>query len=395
MPYYLRHFFNPDFNHKRLTPVAMADGNTSTHYLGYVQNVVAGQLLAELIQLDHDSGQWGAQGDDDAGFFNGGGGFHLESKYVYDSPVFPLGPNCGRDPTNPSRIIALINGYCFYNQGLITVKKLLNVRQDVNFHTGNILFTNDIAVHGSIFPGFSLWGGKVLVKGRVDGGMVVARDSITCLDGVKGAPTASLEAGGIIRLAFCESTRIKTGGNLIIDGSCLHSELYVGGSLIVKGRLQGGIAHVGGVVYAKEQLGSDRGAITRISLGQDPFMLLRLRDMQTQLQTQELKIKYYQSRMALGPIYEQESAPYLELATRKRDVAQAMYLALQRELDSDAAGSAGRCRVIVPGAVYAGVEIAIGRAYRKLVDPLHDVCFSLCEDEIIHESPAARPGISA
>lgn len=48
MAYYLRHFFNPDFNHKKLRPETLKDGDVSQHYLGYVQNVVAGQVLAEV-----------------------------------------------------------------------------------------------------------------------------------------------------------------------------------------------------------------------------------------------------------------------------------------------------------------------------------------------------------
>ena len=390
MPYYLQHYFNPAFNHKSLTPAVMADGNISAHYLGYVHNVVAGQLLAELLPLDHTPQPHTRPEDEKTDFFADNGASRINPKYVYDEPVFPLGPNCGRDPENPNHIIALCNGFCFYHQGLITVKKLLNVRQDVNFRTGNILFANDIAVHGGVFPGFSLWGENILVKKHVDGGFLIARNSITCLDGVKGAPTASLEAGGAIRLAFCEAARIKSGGNLIIDGSCLHSELFVDSSLIVKGRLQGGVIHAGNVVYVKEQLGSDRGASTRICMGESPSALLRLRDMQAQLHTQEQKIKYYQSRMLLGPMYEQESAPYLELAQRKRDVALSMRLALQRKLREDARNAYPSCRVVVPGTVYPGVEIVIGRAEKKIVDPLRNVNFCLRDGEIVHDSPAVR-----
>ena len=42
--------------------------------------------------------------------------------------------------------IAAAKGYVFYLNGKITVKTLLNVRQDVSFQTGNIFFVGDMAV---------------------------------------------------------------------------------------------------------------------------------------------------------------------------------------------------------------------------------------------------------
>ncbi len=407
MPYYLRHYFAPDFNHKRLRPVAMADGNVNAHYLGYVQNVVAGQILAELVYLDSlpegsipaDQAAGNATGtapsrretfsanDADPPDLFADAGSALDPKYIYPDPVFPEGPNCGRDPDNPNRIVALATGYCFYHQGLITVKKLLNVRQDINFHTGNIFFSGDVVVHGSVFPGFSLCGSDILVKGRVDGGTVRARGRITCQDGVKGTPTALLRAESTVHLAYCENARIITAGNLIIDGACMHSELYVGGSLIVKGRLQGGSAHANGQIYVKEQLGGGQGATTRVSLGYNPLEFLRLQEIEDCVNKQREKLRYFESRTRMGRHHAEECAPLQELATRKLAVALQLRQALWRGFAADA-GKAEKSRVIVPGTVFPGVELSIGKAYLKIVDQQKDVHFRLQEDDIACNSPA-------
>ncbi len=404
MPYYLRHYFSPDFNHKRLRPVAMADGNVNDRYLGYVQNVVAGQVLAELVYLDAlpegmtamDQAPCDAvplspapdsPGETDPPDLAADDKSDLAPRYIYADPVFPEGPNCGRDPKNPNRIISLANGYCFYHQGLITVKKLLNVRQDVNFHTGNILFVGDVVVHGNIFPGFSLYGSDVLVKGRVDGGTVRAQGKITCQDGVKGAPKALLQAGGTIHLSYCEQARIVTAGDVIIDGACMHSELYVGGSLIVKGRLQGGVAHVGGLVYVKEQLGGGQNAPTRICLGYNPLDYLRLQETEEYLTAQKEKLRYFEGRSRMGQHHAQECAPLQELAARKFAVAQQLRQFYWRAFSADAVISE-KSRVVVPGAVYPGVEISISKAYLKIVDQQKDVFFRLHEDEVTYNYPA-------
>lgn len=426
MPYYLQHYFMPDFNHKHLRPVAMADGNTSAHYLGYVQNVVAGQVLAELVYLDAlpetagcastertvsgnatpvndvagniplpveegypspepSDGVAATEHDNYSAFYKNLRG--IDHRFIYETPVFPQGPNCGRDPANPNRIIALINGYCFYHHGLITVKKLLNVRQDVSFHTGNILFTGDIVVHGDILPGFSVTGGNILVKGRIDGGKVRSKGSVAAHAGIKGAPTASIHAGGTIRLSYCEKAHIVTHGNLIVDGPCLHSDLYVGGSVIIKGRLQGGNLHANGLVCVKDQIGDVQGAATRISLGYNPLDFLHMRDLNALLEEQKQKLQYHTRNARKGALFAEEAAPFLELANRKIAVIKEMQHAFLRRFTADMR-KARRNKVVAQGKVYPGTEISIGRAHAKIVDTQRDVFYCLHEDEIVHGYPA-------
>ena len=428
MPYYLKHYFMPDFNHKRLRPVAMADGSTAMHYLGYVQNVVAGQVLAELTPLDGIPEGYAAQDetpgalpkaqdaearDADASLpIPDKHGYpeqedfavtledeekeywdflqnldRLDPRFVYNNPVFPLGPNCGRDPKNPNRIIALANGYCFYHQGLITVKKLLNVRQDVDFHTGNITFVGDIVVHGDVHPGFSVTGSSILIKGRLNGGRIKARGNVVAEAGAKGSPDAVIRAGLTVRIASCERATVITSGNLVIDGNALHGTFYVGGSLLSKERLQGGSTHANGIVYVKEKLGNSQGAPTSVALGYNALDFLRLQEIKNMVQVQEETLDNLKKQSRKGPHFEKECAPSIELALRKLEILERMSKAGWRKLSADSR-MAARARVIVPGTVYPGVEISIGRAYHKVIDEQQNVFYSLYEEEIVFGSPA-------
>ena len=419
MPYYLKHYFMPDFNHKRIRPVPMVDGNTIAHYLGYVQNVVSGQVMAELVYLDsipeglhaqdNPAGTGAGQNtasrlemdhperknntasveEEEQGYWdflqniNG-----IDPRFVYENPIFPVGPNCGRSPDSPNRIIALANGYGFYHQGLITIKKLLNVRQDVNFHTGSITFAGDIVVHGNVYPGFSLSGSSLLIKGRLDGGMVKARGNVVTEAGIKGAPTASIRAGLTARLASCERATIITPGNLVVDGSVIHSELFVGGALIIKGRLQGGNAHVGGVVYVKEQIGNMQEAPTRLYLGRNPLTFLRLQEIADMVRKQE-QIQANLAKQALkGPLFAKEVAPGQELATRKLEILRQMFAEGQHAYAEGSRKTIRNARVIVPGTAYPGTEISIGEEVYKVLDKQQDVFYALHEGKIVHGFPA-------
>lgn len=393
----------------------MSDGNTDACYLGYVESVVAGQVLAELVELKADPEPSASEAPSPE-MPNAAGnapetpgasevlpgtensahrGYRdliqslgkIDSRFIYDSPVFPLGPNCARDPQNPNRIVSLINGFCFYHNGLITVKKLLNVRQDVDFRTGNIIFAGNILVHGDVKPGFRLTGGNIQIKGRVDGATLRAGGSVEVHGAFKGAPDALINARGTVHLASCEQARVITGGNLIIDGNCMHSHIFASGSLIIKGRLQGGSIHANGVVYIKEQLGSIQGAPTKISMGYNPLDYLHLKEINQLHQEQTQKLHYHMNRARKGPLFAAESAPFQELASRKLAVIKNLQTAAWRRFSQDER-KAGRTRIIVPGTVYPGVEISIGRAYYKVIDEYKNVFFALHEDEVVTGFPA-------
>lgn len=428
MPYYLRHYFQPDFNHNSIRPAVMSDDSTNAHYLGYVQNVVVGQILAELVYLDSLPEGCVAQDEPLPGAAEGTpeeqaapapeGAIpvqdaiprprnderpnyktflkrirEMDPRFIYNNPVFPLGPNCERDPENPNRILSGINGFCFYHQGLITVKRMLNVRQNVNFHTGNIIYVGDILVHGDVYPGFRLTARNIRVKGRIDGGILRAVGAVMAESGIKGAPTAVINARNTIRLANCEQARIITSGNCIIDGNCMHSELFVGGSVIVKGRLQGGNVHSNGLVYVKEQLGSSKGAATRIALGYDPIDFLHLQELNAMQEDQSRRLQHHKARARKGPHFAAESAPFQELANSKLAVIQTMKHAAWRKFSADMR-KAHRTRVIVPGIVHPGVEISIGRAYSKIIDEQRDVFYCLHEDEVVYGFPALAKNYS-
>lgn len=51
MDMYLRHYFDPNFDYQSLRPTPAGQGDTDCYNLGYVQNVVKGQILAELVPL--------------------------------------------------------------------------------------------------------------------------------------------------------------------------------------------------------------------------------------------------------------------------------------------------------------------------------------------------------
>ena len=381
--YYLHHYFDPDFSHMKLSPLVSDDGSTDYHYLGYVQNVVAGQVLAELGDLDTiPVGK-------------------RDPRFIYKEHRLPVGPNTDLHHHSPNKIVATANGYVFYHNGLISVKKLLNIRGNVGFHTGNIFFVGDLSVHGDIQTGFAVHAANVLVKQHIESAKIKSLNDIVCLGGVKGAefpqadgsssspplPNTLLEAGGSIRLPFCERVQLRARGNVIIDGHCLHSTIYAGGNVIIRGRLQGGAVYANHLVYVENQLGSDYSTATKILMGYDPFDFLLVQKLESKIRYHQGKVDYFRSQASRNPVMAQEFGPRRDLAEHKLYLMQQKRSALWQNLRQDEV-LARKCRLVVPGTIMPGCEVSIGQADYHTGRQVQNAAFYLERDSVVCSSPA-------
>jgi uncharacterized protein (DUF342 family) len=364
MAYYLHHYFDPDFKHEKLTP-QFEKGDTVTFlYLGYVQNVVAGQVLAEVLDLDKNPEL-----------------ADCDPRFVSSEPYFPCGPNCAPHPGKPTRMIATTNGYCFYNDGLITVKNLLNIRSDIDLHTGNIMFVGDVIAHKAVRAGFSVYGNNILIKGTVENATIKATANLVCESGIKGSGEGLLESGGNIKLPFCENIHIHTGGNAEIDGTCLHSNLHIGGSLMVKGRLHGGNAYAKSIIYVKDQLGGS-DIKTSLTLGFDPAKIRRKVKLESQLAVLTPLLEQLENTVEKKPEKFAELDFRIRLLRRKMKIQHEQLKSLTQKLN-DEAKSVADCKIICQGNIEPGVEITIGEAHLVIKDYLRAQEFKLENGEII------------
>ena len=365
----LKHFFNPDFDHKHLTPTQKEDGSVDFYNIGYVQSVVSGQILA----------QW--ENDD-----NG----EISSEYrSYPEKKFPKGPNTASNPENPEQLIATRNGYVFYNDnGLITVKELLNIRGNAGLNTGNIFFVGDMVVHGSIKSGLEIRAYNINVKGHIERAIVNAGGFLKCDGGIKGHGEAHIETKNSLRTKFCENATLVSGKNIIIDNSCMHSKIYCEGKLAVKGRLCGGPCYSNQYIYVEEQLGGGLSTPAQLIVGYSPLMLLQIDKISEQIETLTDQIADYSGKLPNGSSSAVEYKDKIDKCEVKRSYLKSKKKQLWNKLEQTA--RLDTCRVMVPGIVKVGVEISIGQAFLQVNEPLENVFFYYENHEIKVGSPALK-----
>ena len=365
--YYLRHYFNPDFDYLHLKPSG-ENGSSDVYSLGYVQNVIDGQVLAELVPLDK-----AAPGYD--------------PRFVLEKPVFPMGSNTRIDPNYPNYLLSAANGYVFYLHGKITVKTLLNVRQDVSFQTGNIFFVGDMAVHGSVRAGFSVQGNNVRIMGMVEGGVVRARRDLMIDGGVRGGAGehSKIDAGGKLLTPFLEKVEARARGNLMVDKSCLYSTVYAGSNLVVRDKLYGGVINAYGSVYTGKQLGNKAALSTKVYLGYDPMSIRQLEKIDRIIAQQSQTITHLNAIAGHLPPEANDAARKLQsLRLQRRELVNRRDQLWSRLAQDE--NFMQNCRLLCQGTVYPGVEISIGRAFMVVERPYDSVLFRLVDNEIIVEA---------
>ncbi len=364
MSLYLKHYFDPDLSQRLLKPTPNVQKKRDLYNLGFVQNVQKGQVLAEFVPLSTVE--------------------IYDPRFVYKHAVFPQGRNTHVDMDNPVCLVASETGFVAYVDGFITVQTVLNVRSNIDFHTGNVRFVGDVGVHGDVRAGFEVRGENVRIQGMVEGGHVCAAHDLAIGGGARSGlgKQCILKAGNTARMAFAEKVEIQARGNVLIEKNCLHSTVYGGNNSLVHGRMVGGTMHSRQSVVVTGDLGNRAAVSTRIFLGYDSLRIRKLDRIEAAIKPLVEKIRHLKAVAGHLPVEANDLSRKLARARRKRDafIRSRDYLWQSLEAPIEALK---QCKLVVYGEVFPGVEVAIGQIFYLVERPCRSVVFYLGNDEIV------------
>ncbi|NCC23735.1 MAG: DUF342 domain-containing protein [Deltaproteobacteria bacterium] len=368
MRFFLKHHFDPDFDYQRLKPKTDDHGRVDHFNLGYVQNSIIGQVLAEWIPVPDDALPAG-----------------LDPKFVFDDKIFPAGHNCRPNPANPDQLVSTANGYVFYLDEKIHVKRVLNLRKGVNSRTGNVYFVSDAIVHGDVASGFECQAQDIRVQGNVEAASLQAGGSVLIEGGIKGAKKGMVNAVRSIRCSYAENAILKAGESIIVDGASMHCNLYAGRFITVRKRLVGGEVHSSHAVYVGEQLGGGMNTMTKVVLGYDAGLLARVEGLDTKIERLEARLDLCSRQAEKGAAHKEGCLDEGAKLERKLDILKRKRAGTWEDLE---AGFNPRAKLLIPGEIRPGVFVQIGSSQMKVNDFLRDKRFVLQDGEVAMLSPA-------
>ncbi|MDR0974476.1 MAG: FapA family protein [Ruminococcus sp.] len=242
-------------------PVENDLGIVDYRELGQIRSITAGTVIAEVtLPIDGEPG-----------------------RDVLDREIAPNPPKKAAFSVGVGTVLSIdgttltaaVDGHLVYDKNAFTVRKVLVIKSDIDFNTGNIEFLSDINIQGNVGEGFKVvsTGGNVTIQGGIFSGSLIKATGNITLKQV--ANHATVEAGGDVTANFCEYCNIKAEGD-ITASTLVICDVYCGGTLTTKGSKTGGL--VGGRytvltgLNVANNIGSPNYPTTIISLGDNTIL---------------------------------------------------------------------------------------------------------------------------
>ncbi|QTN29905.1 DUF342 domain-containing protein [Rhodoferax sp. AJA081-3] len=161
----------------------------------------------------------------------------------------------------------------------------------VNLAVGNIYFDGTVQIDGEVSHGMKVQAkGDIVVGGTVDGGLLDAGGDIRVAGGI--IAQAQVQAEGAVSARFAENCSIHAGTTIMLEDMALDCALESGNQIIVgekapkRGRLVGGSAKAMMLVRCP-LLGSDKGGLTRVTVGANAELEAQMQALLQRLETEK------------------------------------------------------------------------------------------------------------
>ena len=261
-------------------------GRIDLKELNYIQNRKKGDVLADLMPRTEPVNGFKVTGE------------VLPADPADEGETLNAGEGCVLED---GRIIAGRDGNARLEGNAVTVEPVVTV-QNVDYETGNIAFDGSVVVKGTVADGFSVTaGGDLEVDKCVGRVSLTAGRNILLKQGINGDNGAEVRTGGSLTAKYGESSRIYTGGDLIIKEALMHCSLMVKGNLLLSGgraELLGGSAVIRGSLLCRK-LGGIYEPATSVVMGIDPDDLDEYRKLLTNLEGKRLNLDELDRKIGL------------------------------------------------------------------------------------------------
>ncbi len=367
-------------------PQEKESGRVDYRDLGLVINVSAGQPLARKIPPTEGTPGFNVLGRP------------LPAHNGRDVPL-PTGHGTQLSETDPLLVVATINGQLHirkYGKTLrLSVEQTFTVNGDVDFSTGNLNVDGQVIIHGNVRSGFEVKAtGDITVHGFLEDATLESDSDVYVKKGVVSGPNrANIVAQGDVYLQFADRTNVAAGGNIYVEREAVRCHFQAEDSIIVgsEGTQRGDI--VAGTMVAGNHInvvnvGSRRGAVTRLRVGEKPSLARKRRESQKRLETATKNLQQVNAQIAtlegMKDAFGQLPPDRADLLSRLEGVQailneeaqglRAQLEAMAREKEE------GKPHVIVYGHLAAWTEIIIKDQMRMFTGAEEHVQIDLTDD---------------
>lgn len=361
-------------------PKELVDGRVDFYNLDLIQNVEAGQVLAEKIPPTEGSPGFNVIGEE------------LLPRQGKD--VFLAAGKNVELINDGLTAISSTNGHVVLQGNKISVSNVLEIKSDVDFSTGNIDFNGSVFVKGSVNDGFTVKAdADIEIQGSVSGGFIHCGGNLKVKNGVIGRNKGMIVCRGSIYTQFIENASVTAGQDIVVGEAIMHSNVSAGKTVSVggKGVIVGGIVRAGEEILAKI-VGSGLATTTELEAGVNPHLRLEYAKAKQELVVKEseldkvdkaLKLLKQMQRTLQDKFPAEKKAVLIKVSQAQSQLVKDVE-ALKNELENMAyqIEESEKGRIMVEGVLHSGVKVTIGSAVMQVQDDTKFVCLTKKGEEI-------------
>lgn len=279
-----------------------------------------------------------------------------------------------------TRLLASKAGHVEYVGRGFQVTAVLDIKDNVDYSTGNIDYMGDVHVHGNVCSGFHVKAaGNVIIDGVVEGGGIEASGDIIVAKGIVGNTPAIVRSGHKVYAKYLENSIVHAKESLKAD--CIfNSDVYSDGEIEVcngRGIIVGGKIRAAKKISAKI-IGSKSESPTAIFLGGEPCVEYKRKEMEKVIEENSKELEKLLKRPDSPNTIERIRQMHFDLEEERMRL---------QEMDEEMAKkqeevqSHGGCRMICDIA-YPGLVLTINKVMVRLQQETSKCNARLVEGEI-------------
>lgn len=321
--------YNFETDPKKIKAKVSDSGNINYKDWNQIQNVIAGQPLAQKILAERGKGGKTVFGR------------YLEATNGKDIQI-QLGQNVSLDRDGVT-IKADIDGEFMLINGKIFVEPVKYL-DAVNVKTGDVNFVGTVIIKGSVEEGYKVEATNIEINGIVDKSRLEATGNIIVRQGIFGKGEGYVKAGKSLWAKFINDTTVEVEENVIVYDSIVNSNITAMKNIVVKGKKA---QIIGGHLLATQEICARKigspggGAETILEVGIDPRAKKRLEELQTMqaksakdFENIDLDIKNLEQQKKLRKKLPHEKEEKLRLLKEKCDQITIDLEQMTKEIDS-------------------------------------------------------------
>jgi uncharacterized protein (DUF342 family) len=194
---------------------------------------------------------------------------------IPDDKPLAAGRGTAMSPTTPNVLIADINGaVVVFPDGRVEVVDDKVISGNIDYSTGNIRFSGNLTVNGTVRAGFEIdVEGNCRIGGNVEDAKITCLGDLEIIGGAVGQSKGELKSAGSLKVRHLANFSVMTGGDIHILEDAVHCTMSSEGNVQVKSVVGGTIAAWKNI--EAESIGTEAEARTVVDLGGKYLLMQR------------------------------------------------------------------------------------------------------------------------